>query len=89
MGSAEEGALVGTLYMRVRLKVCWKRCLAKRATAFYGRKRVGKHAGKRGLPNTFSVCVEKRTGHWVRVYCVGGELLCVVNDGGILEVRSS
>jgi hypothetical protein len=44
----------------------------KRVTAYlYGGNRVGKDAGKRVLCNTFSVCVETRTGYSVRVYCTG------------------
>ena len=57
MGSAEECALFGTLYMRVRLRVCWKRCLRrlkKREKRYvpvsYGRKPSGKTTLQWTLP---------------------------------------
>ena len=75
MGSAEECALGGTLlYMRVRLRVCWKDVLPNVLPPFMDGNALGSVPENAGCQTRFP-CVLKHardTGHvsTVQVYCV-------------------
>jgi hypothetical protein len=78
MGSAEECALVGTLYMRVRLRVCWQRFLRrlkkrkKRACETRAVPRfVLAETALRQPPEITRACSELRAGYRGRVYRTG------------------